>query len=261
MNQFALSAGGVWESIAKWYQQSLIYELLNHFEEKYFTVNFKSYDNFSISGAKGASITNAILAIAIGIIIASAIMTHTKSCHGAFVRKLLKTGATSPENAKTLSELGFFHNLSVRRELKRGVSLRKLVFCKEKKSLDTTNGFTNETQEQASEEESEPSVESQSDEKAKQNKLMQILLAIKYFFIPKKDQNEIFEIDFETMHFYIPEDLRYRADVRYEKKGSGWLPFIIVSVATVIATALLCVYLPELFQFADNLISFLSPKQ
>lgn len=260
MNSFALSAGGVWESIVKWYQQSLLCELLNHFEEKYFSVNFKSYENFSISNSKGASITSAILAIAVGIIIASAIMAHTKSCHGAFVRKLLKNGATSPENAKTLSELGFFHNLSIRRELKKGVSLRKLVVCKEKEEAEKASSFTDETAEQEEPIDAEPCVTLESTEEKKQSKVMQILLAIKYFFIPKKDSRDVFEIDFATMHFYIPEDLRYRADVRYEKKGSGWLPFIVVSIATVVATALLCVYLPELFQFADNLISFLSPK-
>ena len=172
-----------------------------------------SYENFSVSASTGVNMRNIILGLAIGLIIASAIMAHTKSRYGGFVRKLLREDCTSPEKAKTLSEIGYFQDPSIRRELKRGVSLCKLVKCKEKE-------------------------EAENDENKSE-----------YPFVP----------DFKTAHFYIPEELRYRAEIRFEKKGSTWGFFAIVTVITILAAALICLFMPDLFQLTDNLISFLSP--
>ncbi len=65
--------------------------------------------------------------------------------------------------------------------------------------------------------------------------------------------------DFTTARFYIPEDLRYRAELRFRQKGSGWLPVIIVTVLAVVVAASLCFFLPDVLQFADNIITVFSP--
>ncbi len=67
-------------------------------------------------------------------------------------------------------------------------------------------------------------------------------------------------VDFLSARFYIPEELRYRAETRFDKKGSGWLPVILVIVAVIVAASLLCLYLPDVLQLADNLITVLSPN-
>ncbi len=67
-------------------------------------------------------------------------------------------------------------------------------------------------------------------------------------------------MDFLTAQFYIPEDLRARAEVRFDRKGSDWRPVILVCILIVVVAALLCRFLPDVFQFADNLITVLSPK-
>ena len=64
-----------------------------------------------------------------------------------------------------------------------------------------------------------------------------------------------FAPDFTTAHFYIPEDLKYRADVRYERDGSGLLPFLLTVVVCVIVAILLCRFLPYALGLADWLIS------
>lgn len=270
---FSLATGGVWESLAEWYQGSVIKELLTYFEEKYFTIDYERYHNFSISVQTTISIRNFILALAFGIIVASAMIAHTKSCHGSLIRKLLRNDCTSPEKAKTLSELGLFHNVSIRRELKKGVSLRKLVYCREVEEAKKSDGFTNETQE-SSDAVEEPKVEAQTEMQGEAItprstekpspphdgiKKNRFLLGVKKFFSWKSEEESVLAVDPSTMHFYIPDELRYRADIRYEKKGSGWLPFWIVSVATVIVAALLCVYLPTVLTWADNLISLFTP--
>lgn len=219
-NSFYLSSSGFFGSIAEWYQNSVICEILTYLEETYFTVSFDSYQNFSVSPTAGNTVRNLIIGIAIGIIIASAMAVHTKRGVGGFVRKLLAMECTSPESAKTLSELGYFQNLSIRRELKKGVTLSKLVLCVEEGAYRSECSSIDKTQ----------------------------------------GKSKPFEIDFSTMHFYVPEDLRYRAEVRFEKKGSTWTSFLITLAATVVGAALLCIFLPDLFRLADNIITWLSPK-
>lgn len=221
---YALSSGvSIWKAIAEWYQDSLICEIFTYLEETYFSVSFGSYKNFSVSASTATTVRNTIIGIAIGIIIASAMMVHTKKGIGGFVRTLLRYDCTSPETAKTLLELGYFKNASIRRELKRGVSLCKLVHCKEREAAQESGSFINETQQE----------------------------------VTKSEEN--FSIDFATMHFYIPEELRYRAEIRFDKKGSTWLFFFVVLISTIVATALLCTLLPEFFGLIDNIYTLISP--
>ncbi|MBR2020039.1 MAG: hypothetical protein IKA05_06550 [Clostridia bacterium] len=67
------------------------------------------------------------------------------------------------------------------------------------------------------------------------------------------------KIDFTAAHFYIPEELRHRADIRFDKKGSGPLPVLLTAVVAIVVAAVLCRLLPDILQFADNLIHMLSP--
>ena len=67
-------------------------------------------------------------------------------------------------------------------------------------------------------------------------------------------------IDFLKTAFYIPEELRIRSEIRFEKKGSGWLPVIAVVALIIVVATVLCWLLPDIVQFADNLISVFAPK-
>ena len=222
---FTAASGSFWESVVEWYQKSVICELLTYLEEKYFSVSLGSYQNLSISATTGTTIRNTILAIAIGLIIASAMMVHTRRGLGKFIHALLKNNCNTPDNAKTLSELGFYQNPSLRHALKKGVTFGKLVRCKEEDEWLQNESFTDETAEEK----------------------------------PTERKEEVFAIDCSTMHFYVPEEFRYRAEIRFEKKGTSWGFFAIVAVLTVIACALLCVFLPSIFKLTDNIITLLSP--
>ena len=64
-------------------------------------------------------------------------------------------------------------------------------------------------------------------------------------------------IDFLTARFYIPEDLKYRAELRYSRSGSGVPHLILIAVLSIPAAILLIKGLPILLGFADWLISAL----
>lgn len=217
------------EKFAVWYQNSVFYELLNYFKERYFTVEFGAYENFSVGTGASSVAQNLILAIIVGVILATGMAVYTRSVLGGFVRALLKSGANSTENAKKLSELGYFRSAAIRYELSRGVTLRKVIRC---------------TQEDAFLAEEAAKAEVAEGEGKSQNP-----------YTTKR-----FRPDFLTAQYYIPEDLRIRAELRFEKKGSGWGLFVLIAVVVVIVAALLGRFLPDIFQFADNLISMMAPK-
>lgn len=220
--------GSLWEKISAWYENSVFNELLTYLRERYFTVRFEAYENISLEATAGDTARSIILMAALGIIIAAGMTAYTRNHLGKLVHKMLKQDITSPERAQTLYQLGYFRSASIRRELSRGVNLRRVVRCCE-------------------EEEFLASVE----EKRKEYEADR----------PKKPfVAPAFEMDFTTARFYIPEDLKYRADTRYRTKGSGWGLFLGTVAIAIVASALLCYLLPDLVRLADNLISMLAPQ-
>ena len=234
---FSCFAAGtsLWEKISEWYQGSLLRELINYFSEEYFTMELGTYDNFAISGRSGVTLRNIILAVALGIILATLMTLYTRRGLGGFVRSLIAAEATSPERAKTLMELGYFRSVMIRRELAKGSALRMVVRSPEQEAFELGTGSDTEAGETQADGAGQGSV-------------------------AKRARPLIFRHDFLTSRFYIPEDLRARAEIRFDAKGSGWLPTVITIAVTVIAAAAMCWFLPDLIQMADNLISFFSPS-
>ncbi len=213
-----------WEKIATWYQNSLLRELLTYFEQRYFTVDARTYNNFSISNQTAQTIRNMIVAILIGVLLASLYVAYMRTVPGGFVRKLLTLEADSPEKAKTLRELGYFRSPMIRRELTRGTSLRMVVRYHDPKMDQDAEGPRE---------------------------------------IDKKHtrtHKTADKLDFLSARFYIPEELRYRADVRFDKAGSGWRLAIVTAIVAVVAAALICLFLPDILTLVDGIISLASPK-
>ena len=234
MFYFSLSASdtSVWEKIAVWYQNSVIHEIFAFLEDRYFSVEFRGYENLSLGANANKNAQTIVLALMFGIILAAAVSAYTRTNMGKLVRSLLSQQIHSPEEAKSLSELGLFRNSFLRRELSVGINLRRVIRCREEEEYNREQAALREAH--AAAHADDPSA-------------------------PKFEEKP-YRMDFLHAHFYIPEELRYRADVRYNTKGSGWLMFAITTVATVVFAALICYFLPDLVQFIDNIISFASPN-
>lgn len=67
-------------------------------------------------------------------------------------------------------------------------------------------------------------------------------------------------IDFAIAKFYIPEELKYRAEVRYASKGTDLIAFGLC-VVVLAAAAFAAIYIiPDLIQLIDNFISSLKTQ-
>lgn len=227
-NLIAMMGATPLDELAEWYENSVFAELLEYLSTRYFTVDFGNYENFSVSSGAGVMARNLILAFAFGFIAAILLTAYTRVHLGGFVRRLIKAECNSPESAKTLYELGFFRSVSIRSALKRGSALRMAVrYC------------TPEDREAACVKTSLAEGETAPE-------------------IPERQLCE--KIDFMRDAFYVPESLRIRAELRFESKGSGWLPVLVAVVAIAVIAAVFCWFLPDVVQFADNLITVFAPK-
>lgn len=78
-------------------------------------------------------------------------------------------------------------------------------------------------------------------------------------FLSEKGKDATYKIDFTKDHFYIPEDLKYRAETRFNQKGSTWIYALITVVLVPVVVGLLCRFMPDILQFADSIITFFAP--
>ena len=78
-------------------------------------------------------------------------------------------------------------------------------------------------------------------------------------FLLEKGKDATYKIDFTRDHFYIPEDLKDRAEIRYNTKGSTWLHVVLTVVLAPLVVGLLCRFMPDLLQAIDSLITFFAP--
>jgi hypothetical protein len=68
------------------------------------------------------------------------------------------------------------------------------------------------------------------------------------------------KIDFTTARFYIPKELKHRADVRFERRGSSWAPAIASIALVILMTGVVCWLLPYILTLADGIISLMAPQ-
>lgn len=208
-------------------EPSLLEELWEYLEGKYFSVDLGRYEHISIGSGSLITLQRVVLGIALGIILAAAMAFYDKNRLGAFVRRIVREQALWPEKAKTLAELGFLRSGGVKASLRSANKLGRVVRCVEKEAYEAEMAQAREAY-----------VAQHGSDVG--------------FYMP------VYRINFETDHFYIPDEEHYRAEVRFENQGSGWRAFLLVCLVAVVGSALVCFLLPDMLQLVDNLIGILS---
>jgi hypothetical protein len=195
-----------------------------------------------------------------GFVVASLLAIYNKRVVGSIVRRMLSSAA-SEENAKTIGELGYDYkkDIFVKSALRSNSALRKYVFIagekvpvdeEEKQKIAEDNiaadNSTNEGED--TEVKDVPSEQEQKD-----NSERNISQGIK-----GRGQSE--KIDFETAKFYIPEEMRIRAEMRYNQKGTDLVAFIIGIIVFAIAAAAAIWVVPKLLSMLDDFITMITSR-
>ena len=234
-----ISSGLFWEGMINGYKDSIFHQLVTYFSERYFSVSFHTYEHIPLGPSSNGSAQMIILAAMIALILSSVVIAITKSREGRLVKRLLREECFSAENGKTLFELGEFRSAFIRRGLSRGTGLSRCVYC----------AFSSPTA---------PNEEESWEGDGSLDALTEDEKELRRHEINRIDGEK--KIDFETARFYIPEPLKYRAQVRYEKSGRGWVGVLLTVAITLLGGALICRFLPDFVQLLDNLLTLSAPQ-
>ena len=185
--------------------------------------SFEYYENLSENAL--FSVPLIVIGVFVGVVIALLATVFNKRILGGMVRKLLMEEALSADSAKTLDELGFKNHLLLRYAVKGNVSLRRVVYCREEEEF---------LQKQEEERKNAPS--------------------------PKKFRAKPFRVDPKVHHFYIPEEQKDTAAVKFEKKGTSPVALGILLLVLIVLLIVLLFALPKLMEWLNQLVGSFSSE-
>jgi len=145
---------------------------------------------------------------------------------GAFVRALSGAQAFSADKAITLSDAGQANNILLRLSLRQGRPLRRLI------ALSNEDALTRRP--------------------AAGGKFSRVWRRI----FSMAEAEERVSVDFESARFYLPEETRYRAQIRYDTRGVN-LPMLIMGIAVLILAGAAATRIPELLSAFRGILSAL----
>ena len=201
----------------------------------YFNPDLSAYKSFSFGSGGMVSLHIIVLGLFVGIVISAVYAIYTKKILGKMVRKLLDDKIFSPEEAKTLEELGFEKNYAVISGLK-GYTLGRVVSCVEKDEfIENTNRERNEHEERRK-------------ELKKEKKRAPAFKEPSFKHNPKK------------CRYYIAEKNRYTAEMRFEDYGSGYGTFFFVILIGILCVIAIYGLLPGVLSYADKVLFSYTPE-
>ena len=219
----------------------------------FFTIEARDYQNFSFDADARTMVRNLILAFCIGILLAALYSLYQKQVPGAIVRAILREKALSPGSAKTAEELGISKNPLMRYELQHNTVLKRLVH--------TVGEEKDQTPPQSSAPASEtsdatPDAPAQDIAPACEDTPTDAP-ACDPDPVPAQDPAPTRDDTFAhtPARYYIPEELKYRAETRFDTKGSGPFSILLTICVTIIIGVALIRFLPGLLGIIDNLMN------
>ncbi len=214
-------------------EQPVIVELWQYFYNTYINPS-EYYEHLNLDANGLVSIRMVILAICIGITAAGFSAVFTKRVLGDIVRGVLSENALSQDTAKTLEELGMENSFIARIAVRKSVSVRRVVKCVEEEEFINAQNLKRREYEE---------------NRAKNKKL------------PRFKETE-YKVNPYADRFYIPEKMKYMADVKFEKQGTTWLGACVLVVVMIVAYIAMLVALPYLLSLINDLVGSFdtSPK-
>ena len=211
-------------------QKGLIEELWEYFVQTYFSPEVPFLENFSFGTGTLVSIRNIVVGLTVGIVIASACSIYSKRYMGDFVRKLIYEECFDARSAKTLYELGYLKKSGIRSAIKTGGVMSRWVRCAEE------DNYNDKMEKER--------LEFEETHKDDEN--------------PPRFEAAEFVRDCKTMHFYIPKEKKYAADVKFDAKGANFRSFFLVAIVSLVLCLFICFILPDAIKLVDNFITVMN---
>ncbi|MBQ2729733.1 MAG: hypothetical protein IJF69_03065 [Clostridia bacterium] len=183
--------------------------------------DFKTYyDNFALDNPT-VSITVIMWAICIGLAVGSVFFTFTKHAAASIIKKLARGEYNTKEKTASLKELGLKPTLLLKKALRDGQPLAKYVIIEnpDECRIERKNKFFNGI----------------------------------YKHFRKEDLPASY--DLKNARFYLPEEVKHTAEIRYESKGSPLISSVICCVLFLLVAVGLSLCMPKLLELVDKMIT------
>ncbi len=184
-----------------------------------FSITVKEYENIRFDTADAGLLQIIIWGFCIGALLAALLSLYQQNVPGKLVRTLLRADAHTEETAKTLDELGLAGRRLIIRELRRGAALQKFVHS-------------------ASEGEGQGSTSPEAESTATRG----------------ENAPTPYPSAADCVRYYIPQELKYRAETRYEKKGSGLISLLLTILLLPVMAVLLMKLIPVVLSMIDAIL-------
>ena len=206
-------------------------DIWNYLYEAYFNIG-EGYTNLGTESSPIITVGTVVFGIYIGAIIACIVMFYNRQVVGSAVRRMLNDKIHSREKAIMLSELGYKKNFLIRSMFRDSNSLRRVVKCVEEEDFYA--------------EQNRSRIEY--DKKREQGDKL------------PKFHEEIYRVDIDNDHFYIPDELELTATTKFQKKGSTWLSMIISIIILTVAFFAILLFLPWFLDQLDGAFGVIAGK-
>ncbi len=206
-------------------QEPFFSALWRYFYDTYLNPS-EYYEHLGIDGGGILSVRMVILGLCIGLIVAMFAAVYNKRTLGNIVRRFLAAEALSPDTALTLEDVGLQGSAIARYSVRKSITLRRVLKCREEVEFTAKQNAAREEHEQ----------------RRKDDKSIKKFREAEYSVNPYADA------------FYIPEDMKYTADVKFEKKGTSLAGAFIFSGIILVAFVVIMVALPHLLGFIDGIV-------
>ena len=202
-------------------------ELWYHFYDNYIN-NQTIYQNLNMSGILSAQ--GIVIGLFLGLAIATVAASVTKKLNSVMIKKLISEECLSVDKAKSLPQLDLADKLYLRYAVRKSVNLRRVVKCAEEEEHDRRSADIAENYE----------------EKRKENPSL-----------PKKFKPIEFKVDPDEHHFYIPEELKYTAETKFDEKGNSLLSTLFWLGVLLIVFVIIMIFLPNILSVIDSFVGSL----
>ena len=194
---------------------SFFEDVWNYLNDAYFNIG-DGYTNLGTEQSPLITVGTVVFGIYIGAVIACIVMFYNRQVVGSAVRKMLEKKIHSREEALTLEELGYTKNFLIRSMFRDSNSLRRVVKCVEEEDFYSKQSAS----------------KIEYDKKRDEDKKL------------PKFREELYRVDIDNDHFYIPDELELTATTKFQKKGSTWISMIVAILLLTVAFVALLLFLP-----------------
>ena len=203
-------------------------KLLKNFYDNYISLNLEKFPNINVD----IEINKLLFFVTVGLMIACFIINYYEKNVALLIKKLMRHGAFSEEQGRTLGELGLGDNKAVKAILSKNSGITKKIIFSIGKKIQTYEEYV------LLEKKRKAAKKLPGEERKKAIDTL----------------NKSLSLDFSSVRFYIPESSKGLAEHYYKTKNGSLLKTVLYCVLMLVFYVLVALLMPTLLNFIDGIL-------